>query len=514
MHSISTRARTCTVVLLACAALACAPRSDEQRASSPAAQIGYPQASWRADRARLNPVRLRIAHIMLGHAGTTRLQLATPFFAEPSTRTRDEALRLALEIASQLDRRPRDFARLAARHSEDRVSREQGGELGIVAATGLPATMLDALAVLKIGEISRVVESEFGFHIVKRLQPAPERRITARHIRIAHDEVLPDSLQQRAPRTRVEALALARMLRAELRAHPDRFAELARRHSNASDAAEGGELGTVSTLEGSELGLGFRSIAQREVGAISEPFETSAGYEIYQRLADVEPVQLVVRFISIGRDQVTLQPMNEASSSAPADPKSLSERLAAELAADPTRFDAVQQQYCPAEDCSQQIWTPARGRVERGTVDMIEGLAFGAVAPGPIPMAGGAFMIVRREDPARVPIEPPHYELEVPAVEFAVLERQLGNLDALSLSKGTLELATTAERSLALDARQRKAFRALFEQLAERLKTAQPEQRSELIADHQVKVLALIGPEKMATLDGLREALWRNAQMM
>jgi PPIC-type PPIASE domain len=497
--------RALALVLLACTAVACgspskggrtpAASEPERSAGELTAQIGYPRASWRAAPGRLNPVRLRIAHILVGHAGSARSELGLPFLAERRARDRRAALELALELARTLEHDPDGFARLASRHSDDRVSREFGGELGVVSATELPAAMLDALAVLEIGRVSRVVETAFGFHILKRLPIGAEQRITARHIRIAHREVPDGPSRRRASRTREEAFSLAKQLYAELRAHPDRFGELARRNSDAPDAVEGGDLGTESSYVGADRALGFRLIEGRSAGAFSEPFETAAGIEIYQRVAQVEHARMVVRFIGIGT-------------------ASLAQRIAADLARNPSNFEIEQQRHCPAGSCADQTWVVERGHEAASTVDAIERLAFGQVAAQPIGGPDGVYLVVRREDPARVAVEPERYETEMPEVDIEPLQQRLGSLDAAALSEGALKLGETAESELALNAEQRSALRALFQDIAERLRTAPSEQRSELIMRHQAKVLALIGPDNMATLHELREALWREAQMM
>lgn len=79
-----------------------------------------------------------------------------------------------------------DFASVAKRFSADTASREQGGELGWFRRGVMFKQFEDVAFRLRPGEISDVVETPFGFHIIKleRAQPA---EILARHVLIMPD---------------------------------------------------------------------------------------------------------------------------------------------------------------------------------------------------------------------------------------------------------------------------------------------------------------------------------------
>lgn len=83
-------------------------------------------------------------------------------------------------------RRGADFAAAARRFSDDSSSREVGGELGWFRRGVMVKGFENAAFRLRPGEISDVVETEFGFHIIKvdRAQPA---EVLARHVLIAPD---------------------------------------------------------------------------------------------------------------------------------------------------------------------------------------------------------------------------------------------------------------------------------------------------------------------------------------
>jgi len=60
-----------------------------------------------------------------------------------------------------------DFAALAGEYSDDPVSAEQGGALGWASRGDYVDAFSDALFGLETGEISAVVRTEFGFHIIR-----------------------------------------------------------------------------------------------------------------------------------------------------------------------------------------------------------------------------------------------------------------------------------------------------------------------------------------------------------
>ena len=60
-----------------------------------------------------------------------------------------------------------DFAALARQHSEDPSSREQGGSLGTFARNSHTRAFDDAAFALKPGQVSAVVQTEYGFHVIK-----------------------------------------------------------------------------------------------------------------------------------------------------------------------------------------------------------------------------------------------------------------------------------------------------------------------------------------------------------
>jgi parvulin-like peptidyl-prolyl isomerase len=85
-------------------------------------------------------------------------QGATPA-AKDSIRKKAEGIRAQVTSAN--------FAALAKKYSQDNTS-ARGGDLGVFPRGGMVKPFADAVAALKPGEISPVIETQFGYHIVQR----------------------------------------------------------------------------------------------------------------------------------------------------------------------------------------------------------------------------------------------------------------------------------------------------------------------------------------------------------
>ena len=91
------------------------------------------------------------------------------------SRDKEAARKLAEKIAAEAEKSAKEmgsFAKLAEKYSEDEGSKKRGGDLGYFQRTEEGGTMVKefsdgAFALQNVGDISKPVESEFGFHIIK-----------------------------------------------------------------------------------------------------------------------------------------------------------------------------------------------------------------------------------------------------------------------------------------------------------------------------------------------------------
>lgn len=166
---------TVTAVVLACAALvmvcALAGCSERKQADTEqAAQGGQTQQASQAPESDKTdespkvvqpapPGTIRASHILVAYQGSG---------VEGITRNKDEARKAIDDILARL-KKGEDFAELAATYS-DCPSAEQGGDLGFFGRGRMVAPFDQAAFALTPNKISGVVETQFGYHIIKRTQ--------------------------------------------------------------------------------------------------------------------------------------------------------------------------------------------------------------------------------------------------------------------------------------------------------------------------------------------------------
>lgn len=108
---------------------------------------------------RIEMQLIEASHILISYAGATRSQ---------ETRTKEEAKKMAVALLKQI-KAGKDFAEMAKLHS-DGPSGRKGGSLGRFSQGAMVPAFEKAVFALKPGELSGVVETPFGFHLIKRDQ--------------------------------------------------------------------------------------------------------------------------------------------------------------------------------------------------------------------------------------------------------------------------------------------------------------------------------------------------------
>ena len=175
-----------------------------------------------------------------------------------------------------------DFAKLAATYS-DATDALTGGDLGWRSPDRLPQLFIDTLADMKPGDISPIVKSANGFHILKlagKRSPgatnasaaAPVQQTHVRHILIKVNQIV----------TPAEARRKLVELKQRLDNHAATFEELAKLYSNDLSASRGGDLGWV--YPGDTVPEFERAMNALKPGQISEPIESPFGFHLIQVL--------------------------------------------------------------------------------------------------------------------------------------------------------------------------------------------------------------------------------------
>jgi len=217
------------------------------------------QASLRASGS--GDVEYHLAHILV----------AIPEAASP------EQIQAAQQHATDILRRLRanaDFSQLAIAESNGQTALE-GGDLGWRSLGQMPELFVEPLKTLQTGDVSDLIRSSGGFHIIKLLEKRGDERHIMRQTRARHILLKEDELHSDADnRIRIKQLEL------RLRAGED-FATLAR--SNSQDtvsAAKGGDLGWLGP--GDTVPEFEAAMNRLAPGEISEPVKTRFGWHLIQ----------------------------------------------------------------------------------------------------------------------------------------------------------------------------------------------------------------------------------------
>jgi len=177
-----------------------------------------------------------------------------------------------------------DFAKLARLYSEDPGSAAKGGELGLIQRGDFVREFEETAFGLQPNEISGVVRTQFGFHIIQLIERRGEK-VNARHILIrlatsANDEK--------------ETAAFGSRLRDDILAGKISFEEAAKKYSTDQTTAEkGGDLGW---FEADQLQVpAFREAARTlQPGEISPPLKTQFGFHLVRLEERRDPRQFTL----------------------------------------------------------------------------------------------------------------------------------------------------------------------------------------------------------------------------
>ena len=167
-----------------------------------------------------------------------------------------------------------DFRQIAASFSEA-PDALQGGVMGWRDNARMPALFSDAVRTLKPGELSPVLRSPNGFHIIKLnerrggQQEALVQQTSARHILIKVSEIVSEA----------DGRNRLRNLKERLDNNGD-FAQLARANSEDTSASKGGDLGWISP--GDTVPEFERAMDALKPGQISEPIRSPFGWHLIQ----------------------------------------------------------------------------------------------------------------------------------------------------------------------------------------------------------------------------------------
>ena len=429
------------------------------------------------------------SHIVICHQHSTPgsvPQLRPPGWkpdAPNPGRGEQEALRIAEDIATQAQRDPDQFATLARRYSDDLVTRDAAGSLGGVRATQLPGQYLDALAVLRPGEVSLVLQTGWGFHVLMRRRPPDAKAVAGKHIVIRYDGTFGGDPGVESSRTRDNALTLARSLAQRARSGRE-SSKIVRSYSDNPDRVQTGDIGLWALDEPADEPRELEELGRLDAGAISNPLESQLGFEILERTEATNRPRFAMQTVQIKFDAT--KPDSDEQSKASA--LTLARSLALQLHSDPASFDLLRQRLLHG---APDVDTRARSR-RREPARRAPGYQRGRVRADCLRMV----LLHPEEIDAAIVQGPEPTLLELPTPNAPNLDAMVLYGTGRGLAARTRAMAKLAVSALAFGAEQTAEMSRLLEALAAYFeKNAGPQE----------------GPgrvERMhATLDSLRVAL-------
>jgi peptidyl-prolyl cis-trans isomerase SurA len=187
---------------------------------------------------------------------------------KPSEESKSEAKEKLNKIIEMVNN-GENFEELAKRYSQDPGSGSRGGDLGFTKRGDFVKEFEEVAFALDEGEVSDIVETQFGFHIIKLIEKRGEK-IRTRHILIQVQPTAND-----AKKTYDELDKIRKQI-----IEGAKFDEMAL--SNSDDENVYKDNGKLGLFESDDLKIPeFKEeVSKLKIGEISHPFQTQYGYHI------------------------------------------------------------------------------------------------------------------------------------------------------------------------------------------------------------------------------------------
>jgi peptidyl-prolyl cis-trans isomerase SurA len=215
-----------------------------------------------------------LATLKASGAGNVEYHLAHILVAIPEAPSPEDIQAAEQRAQNMLDRLQNnmDFSELAIAESDGQTALE-GGDIGKRSLGQMPELFIEPLKSLQVGDISGLIRSPGGFHIIKLMDKYGDERHIMRQTRVRHILLRADELHtDEENRARIEQL--------EIRLHGgEDFASLAR--SNSQDtlsAAKGGDLGWLGP--GESVPAFEAAMDKLNPGELSKPVKSRFGWHL------------------------------------------------------------------------------------------------------------------------------------------------------------------------------------------------------------------------------------------
>ena len=193
----------------------------------------------------------------------------------PTSEVLEQTQQLALKLQKELQEGG-DITAIAATYSDGEQGLE-GGDLGWRKYSQVPSLFTDFIATMVKGDISELIRSPSGFHIIKLMDMRDGENLVVSQTHARHILIKPSEIA-----TEAQVIDRLKALKVRLE-NGDDFSELARGNSeDLVSAAEGGDLGWSNPGDlVPEFENEMKALALNQ---ISEPFQTQYGWHILQVL--------------------------------------------------------------------------------------------------------------------------------------------------------------------------------------------------------------------------------------
>lgn len=104
---------------------------------------------------------VKASHILIAYDGARNAS------AQSKGRSKDDARKLSEQILKEVKAEGADFTKIAKEKTDEPAGKTSGGDLGYFKREDMIKAFSDAAFALQPGQLSDIVETEFGFHIIK-----------------------------------------------------------------------------------------------------------------------------------------------------------------------------------------------------------------------------------------------------------------------------------------------------------------------------------------------------------
>ncbi|MDI6703209.1 MAG: peptidylprolyl isomerase [bacterium] len=224
------------------------------------------------------PEKVRVRHILISSK------------ENPEEEARKKALRLLKMV-----KKGEDFVKLAEEYS-DCPSKKRGGDLGFFTHGQMAKEFEDVAFSLKKGEVSDLVKTRFGYHIIKFIERREERVIPFKEAEGKVRKVIMETKEEKDSVAEKIAKGLLKRIK-----QGERFEEIAAKYSHGKSREFGGDLGIIprrytlpdfdrenlKNLKGEITKYGYRvdedfakAAFSLKEGEVSDVIKTQFGYHI------------------------------------------------------------------------------------------------------------------------------------------------------------------------------------------------------------------------------------------